>query len=277
MGKDVITLDELYEGNFEISDLFAMRQKWTKDILFKMDSPRKSTGLILLKACDGIYTDKKGESFFAKEKSIVCLPYLSEYTVLNHNCTNTFDDAILIEFNITNGNKTFTLSEKPFIIGDLNLLRATELFENVVEVYSSAVSSPMELKKAVLELLILICNKNKKNSAERFSIIGEGIRLLESNPLSDITVEEIARSCNVTPCYFRRLFKEYAGKTPTEYRMEFKMNTAKRMLESGEFKVEHIAETLGFESASYFCRMFKKRFGLTPIEYKNSSKENLNV
>ena len=277
MGKDVITLDELYEGNFEISDLFAMRQKWTKDILFKMDSPRKSTGLILLKACDGIYTDKRGESFFAKEKSIVCLPYLSEYTVLNHSCTNTFDDAILIEFNITNGNKTFTLSEKPFIIGDVNLLRATELFENVVEVYSSAVSSPMELKKAVLELLILICNKNKKNSAERFSIIGEGIRLLESNPLSDITVEEIARSCNVTPCYFRRLFKEYAGKTPTEYRMEFKMNTAKRMLESGEFKVEHIAETLGFESSCYFCRMFKKRFKLTPIEYKNSSKENLNV
>lgn len=276
MGKDVITLDELYEGNFEITDLFAIRQKWTKDILFKMDSPRKSTGLILLKSCDGIYTDKKGESFFAKEKSVVCLPYLSEYTVLNHNCTNTFSDAILIEFNITKGNKTFTLSEKPFLISDVNFLLATELFENAVEAYCSAVASPMELKKSVLELLILIC-KNKKDSAERFSIIGEGIRLLESNPLSDITIEEIARSCNVTPCYFRRLFKEYAGKTPTEYRMEFKMNTAKRMLESGEFKVEHIAETLGFESASYFCRMFKKRFKLTPIEYKNSSKENFNV
>ncbi len=270
MDSNIITLNKLYETDFELTDIFAMRQKWKYGVLFKRDGPRKTTGIIFLNKCRGVYTDKSGVSFEAKEKSIVCLPKGSEYTCLNLDCTATTDDAIWIEFNMTKDNRTLTLGEAPFLIENVKISPAKELFDKVLQACEASVRSPMEIKKAAFELLLLITNTKTQKRQERFSVISRGIELIEADPLADLSIEEIARVCNVTPCYFRRLFKEYASKTPLEYRMEHKMNMAKRMLESGEYSLEQISEAINFESASYFCRIFKKRFGMTPMQYKKA-------
>lgn len=266
--KNYITFKELYETDFDIVDIYIMRQKWSSGVVFNMNKPRKQTGLIFLNKCKGVYTAKDGSSFCAKEKSLVCLPYGSEYKCLNAECTGTYEDAILLQLNIVKNGKTYTLADSPFLLSEINTTKVFELYNRALAACEASVSSPLALKSAVFELLLYIVGKKAQNHKSRFKVISKGIEMLETNPLSKISIEEIANACNVTPCYFRRLFKEYSSKSPIEYRMEQRLNMAKKMLENGEVTIEYIAEALDFESTSYFCRIFKKKFGITPSQYR---------
>lgn len=266
----MLSLRKLYFTDFVLEDIFAMRQKWIENILFQRQSARPRTGIIFLNNCTGIYTDKSGETFFAPKKSIVCLPYGSEYTCLNLECTSTFADAIMVEFNAIENNCILTFSDKPFLIKDVNTPIANNLFSIVVQAYEASVPSALAIKTSVYNLLSHICKEKIQKHQKRFSSISSGIELLESDPLCRLSIEEIAQSCNVSSCYFRRLFKEYSGKSPLEYRMNLRLNMSKSMLESGEATLEYIAETLNFENTSYFCRIFKKKFGITPGQYRNN-------
>ena len=55
------------------------------------------------------------------------------------------------------------------------------------------------------------------------------------------------------------------------YRIDIKMDMAKKMLENSDTSVTRIAELLGFESNAYFCKLFKKKNGITPSEYRNDN------
>lgn len=268
--RKILSLRKLYFSNFILEDIFAMRQKWKSNVLFQRPNARPRNGIIFLKKCKGIYTDKTGDSFLAPEKSIVCLPYGSEYSCLNLECTSTQDDAILVEFNAIENNNILTFSDKPFLIKDVNIPIATSLFCDVVQAYEASVPSELAIKASVYNLLSHICKEKIQKYQKRFSPISAGIELLESDPLCSLTIEEIAQACSVSPCYFRKLFKEYSGKSPLEYRMDLRLNMSKSMLESGEATLEYIAEALNFENTSYFCRIFKKKFGITPGQYRTS-------
>lgn len=262
--------EKLYYTDFELKNYFAMRQKWKHGASFKMSNPRNSTGIIFLNKAVGIY-NSNGESFVAKEKSIVCLPQGSRYTCLNYNCTETTEDAILVQFNIISDNKLLTPGDKPFLIKNVNVPICAQLCNEAVMAYEAAIPSITEIKSVLYRLLAHIGKENTKTRMGRFECISAGIEILEQNPLLEISVEEISAVCNVTPCYFRKLFKQYSGKSPQQYRMDQKLNMAKGMLESGETSLAYIAEALNFESASYFCRVFKKKFNQTPGSYRNEA------
>ena len=265
-----ITFQKLYSIDFDLKCTFAMRQKWSRGTVFNMSVPRKTTGIIFLNNCTAVYKSKDGNSFTAPQKSIVCLPFGSEYTCLNSDCTSTLNDAILIEFNIIRNDEILTFSDSPFIIKDIPTPIAAELFNNVVKAYESSINSPLEVKSQIFSLLSLICKEKVLIDNKRFDIIRNGIELIESNALSNVSIEEIAKSCNVSSGYFRRLFKEYSGKSPVEYRIDLRLEIAKRMLENGEAKLEYISDTLGFESVSYFCKIFKKKYGITAGNFRKS-------
>jgi len=271
MTLNTISLRKLYYLNFYIDDVFSMRQKWIKNTLFQMKSPRKRTAIIFLNNCTAVYTDKSGEQFFAPQKSVICLPQGSEYTCLNVDCTSTYNDAIIVEFIVKSNDSIITLSDKPFLIKDINITIVEDIFSNTVQACEMSIPSPLAVKTSVYKLLSFLCETRVKKHQQRFSVIETGIEAIESDPFSELSIEKIAKSCNVSSCYFRRLFKEYSGKNPNEYRMDLRFKMAKRMLENGDATIDYISDALGFESASYFCRIFKKKYGITPGQYQ---KEN---
>jgi len=271
MTLNTISLRKLYYLNFYIDDVFSMRQKWIKNTLFQMKSPRKRTAIIFLNNCTAVYTDKSGEQFFAPQKSVICLPQGSEYTCLNVDCTSTYNDAIIVEFIVKSNDSIITLSDKPFLIKDINITIVEDIFSNTVQACEMSIPSPLAVKTSVYKLLSFLCETRVKKHQQRFSVIETGIEAIESDPFSELSIEKIAKSCNVSSCYFRRLFKEYSGKNPNEYRMDLRYKMAKRMLENGDATIDYISDALGFESASYFCRIFKKKYGITPGQYQ---KEN---
>ena len=95
---------------------------------------------------------------------------------------------------------------------------------------------------------------------------------MEQDPRQLLSIKEVAELCDVSEIYFRRLFKEYAGVSPIEYRMHTKIEKAKKYLQYDQMNTDEISALLGFTDPSYFCRQFKKHTGMTPTEYRQQSK-----
>ena len=78
------------------------------------------------------------------------------------------------------------------------------------------------------------------------------------------TVSYYAELCNMSEMNFRRLFREYTGMSPIEYRNDIRLTNARNKLQSGEYNVSEAAEICGFSNLSFFIRLYKKKYGYTP-------------
>lgn len=87
------------------------------------------------------------------------------------------------------------------------------------------------------------------------------------------TVSQAMSVTNYNKDHFRRLFKQYTGKTPVEYLTSLRIRNAKNMLATSDKKsVKMIAIESGFSDYLYFAKVFRKYVGMTPSEYANSKK-----
>ena len=84
---------------------------------------------------------------------------------------------------------------------------------------------------------------------------------------SDLSVADIAKLCNVSESWFRRLFLKTYGVTPSEYRITERMKYAKKLLKFGDINITETARLAGFSDVYYFSKCFKARNGITPSEF----------
>lgn len=84
-----------------------------------------------------------------------------------------------------------------------------------------------------------------------------------------LELDALARTCSMSISHFIRSFKKYAGCTPHEYLLSYRLRQAKELLLSTDDTIERIAEQCGFHSASHFARAFRKNLSMTPSEFRN--------
>ena len=77
----------------------------------------------------------------------------------------------------------------------------------------------------------------------------------------------MAKRCNVSETYFRKLFFENYQITPLEYINNLRTEYAIELLESGYYNVTEVAEKCGFGNAYYFSTFIKKRTGHSPKKF----------
>lgn len=95
--------------------------------------------------------------------------------------------------------------------------------------------------------------------------ISPTIAKIETDYVTELTVETLATSLFITPQYLTRLFRRFTGKTTQQYLLDLRLNKAKALLMNHqERSVESIATAVGFGSASRFVQVFKEKNGVTP-------------
>lgn len=268
MDKNIVSFAALNTLDFEIADLFAMTQKWQRGVVFSRNSPRPVTGIIYLNGCTGQYTAADGASFFAPEGSLICLPALSRYEVLNIDCGLSRPDAWLVEFNIIQNGALLTPGDAPFMLEQTSAALAGEYIAAAAQAYESPVRAPLALKNAVWRLIALLSQSAQRPEKGKYQPILRGVELMKEHALSDTPIEEIARLCGLSAGGFRKLFREYSGQSPMQYRMALRMAMAKKLLEDSDMTLDEIAATLNLESGAYFCKLFRRQCGQTPGAYR---------
>jgi len=98
--------------------------------------------------------------------------------------------------------------------------------------------------------------------------IGKAILFMRNHYQTNISIKDICDSIYLSRYHFKRIFKEYTGRTPHRYLMDIRLEKAKELLLSNKNSIEEIARMCGFVNAGHFTVAFKRDTKLTPSEYR---------
>lgn len=104
----------------------------------------------------------------------------------------------------------------------------------------------------------------EKSELRLYSVIEPALRCIKNEYRRELTVEELAKKCNVSKHYFCRVFKAVTRKSAMEYLRSFRLQVANILLSNTKSSISEIAACCGFESANYFSRCYKQYYGVSP-------------
>lgn len=84
----------------------------------------------------------------------------------------------------------------------------------------------------------------------------------------ELTLEELARSVNLSVWHLSHLFKAEVGDSPARYLKTLRLERAKLLLEDSFLSIKEVIAKVGMTDPSHFSKDFKKAYGLTPTQYR---------
>lgn len=85
-----------------------------------------------------------------------------------------------------------------------------------------------------------------------------------------LSLDQMAKSLNVSTFYFCKMFKKATGLTFTDYLARTRVERAKNLLLNPNVRVSEVAYDCGFVSLTHFNRVFKRVVGKSPTEYRHT-------
>jgi AraC-like DNA-binding protein len=87
---------------------------------------------------------------------------------------------------------------------------------------------------------------------------------------SDLPLASLAAECSLSPRHFSRAFRQSTGHTPHRWRLERRVDLAKKMLLDAGRSITEIALDCGFADQSHFTRMFSQLNGVGPAGWRRA-------
>ncbi len=272
----IIPFEKLYSTEFYISEAMAKAQNWynRKNFYSCLGKPKPSHTLLWFKNCRAAITDSHGNVIRAEKNQLAYMSKELEYTVDFFDTRPNQADSIVIHFQLKDA---FGCDIAPTAIPDICIREVdpaiTSAIENAADEFKKNIICVPEINSLIYSIFAYICKKQHKRVIKRkYACIREGIDLLEND--SDMNLNAIAKICGVSEGHFRRLFREYSGYNPMEFRQKHRTEKAKQLLLLDTLTIGEIAEELHFSDIYHFSQTFKKAVGVSPQNYirQNNSK-----
>ncbi|MGB7786402.1 MAG: AraC family transcriptional regulator [Salinimicrobium sp.] len=180
------------------------------------------------------------------------------------------EEAGLISFlNIENRDKQY-YKDAPLSPGMMIVL-------NQLENYSVANTiRNLYYKAKAYELLSLYFNKAAGPDVEQCPFLNDEENVLKIRKAKDIIIsnmaeppslQELSREIGLSLKKLKEGFKQIYGDSVFSFLFDYKMEYARKLLDTGEFNVNEVGLRVGYSTSSHFIAAFKKKFGTTPKKY----------
>lgn len=81
-------------------------------------------------------------------------------------------------------------------------------------------------------------------------------------------IDQLADKLHMSTRRVQQKLKATTGMSPKKYQREIQLESARRILESGDFQsVAEVSRQIGFSDSHYFSKLYEKRFGKRPSDY----------
>lgn len=139
-------------------------------------------------------------------------------------------------------------------------------------------------KGKVYELLSLYFNRAEDPNAESCPFLVDEDNVIKIRKAKDIVIanmaeppglEELADQVGISLKKLKMGFKQIYGDSVYSFLFDYKMDYARKLLDSGTYNVNEVGLKIGYSTASHFISAFKKKFGTTPKKYLMSMNEKV--
>ncbi len=136
------------------------------------------------------------------------------------------------------------------------------------------------IKGKVYELVSLYFNKTEEADLEQCPYLADEdnvrrIRMAKEIVISRMveppSLAELADEIGLSLRKLKEGFKQIYGDSVYGFLFDYKMEYARKMLESGKHNVNEVGLKVGYSTASHFIASFKKKYGTTPKKYLTSN------
>jgi two-component system response regulator YesN len=126
------------------------------------------------------------------------------------------------------------------------------------------------INKNIWEVLRKIAIEvRSKRDLQHQGLVNDAKEFMKRNYVdSDLSVKKIAQHVGVSTSYFSALFKEKENRTIQEYLINLRINKAKELIKTTDYKSYEIAREVGYSDPHYFASAFKRQIGITTTEYR---------
>ena len=131
-------------------------------------------------------------------------------------------------------------------------------------------------KAKAYELLSLYFNRAEDANIEQCPFLSDEENILKIRRAKDIVIarmaeppslQELSDEINLSLKKLKEGFKQIYGDSVYSFLFDYKMEYARKLLDSGEYNVNEVGLKVGYSTASHFIAAFKKKFGTTPKKY----------
>ena len=133
------------------------------------------------------------------------------------------------------------------------------------------------------ELLSLYFNRTEDPNAEQCPFLTDEDNVLKIRKAKEIILanmaeppglQELADQVGLNLKKLKMGFKQIYGDTVYGFLFDYKMDSARKLLDSGSYNVNEVGLKIGYSTGSHFIAAFKKKFGTTPKKYLMSITPN---
>lgn len=131
-------------------------------------------------------------------------------------------------------------------------------------------------KGKAYELLSLYFNRSEDANIEQCPFLIDESNVIKIRKAKDIIIsrmseppglQELADEIGLTLKKLKTGFKQTYGDSVFSFLFDYKMEVARKLLESGDNNVNEVGLKVGYSTSSHFIAAFKKKYGTTPKKY----------
>lgn len=136
------------------------------------------------------------------------------------------------------------------------------------------------IKGKVYELISLYFNRVEDADLEQCPFLADEENVRRIRQAKEImiarmaeppTLNELSKEIGLSLKKLKEGFKQIYGDSVYGFLFDYKMEYARKMLETGRYNVNEVGLKVGYSTASHFIASFKKKYGTTPKKYVSST------
>ena len=259
-------MTEFMKYNFDISRI-AVACFVGKGIGKATHKDRPNHGLALHLDGKKEYYFSDGRVVYIEKGDMIYLPEGSTYTVKSLSP----GDCYAINFQISTD-----IAFPPFAFRVKSFSKYLDLFASAKRIWDVKNLGYEMRCKALLYSIIADMQaefSEKYIPKSKYKIIEPAVKYINENFSTELlNVSKLSAMCDITPEYFRKIFREYFGDSPIAYINNLKISRAKELICSGMYSLAEVCTLSGYSDISHFSREFKKATGFPPSEFTGNKK-----
>lgn len=145
------------------------------------------------------------------------------------------------------------------------LLKREEIMRDILSMHTGE-----DICRVLTDGTDWIAEKVKENPEQKYSrAISHSLNYIRDHYMeSTLSLQTLADECNMNVAYLGRTFTKETGKHFADYLNELRVEKAKELLMTSNYKGSELCEKVGFTSYNYFYIVFKKITGMKPTDVR---------